>query len=560
MNFFSLLTSPQAVFSFAGLLVLLAFISGVQWGRLCTSLIDALRGAEAVLSRYPGNPSLASVWTSAETEIGTALARVPSLRGAWESFTGKVTLVVRHGNAAELLAEAAPGEAFRTTELLRPHAIHWYRSLPNYLIGLGLCFTFVGVALVIRNASLALSGSLQAAEQSAALRELLHATSFKFTTSLVGILCSIAYSIWYRWNNLRLDRALAQWLAALGRRIETLNPGSLLHRALDEQQRQNAWLAAICGSLDDRATARIEGALDSLGGHLETALDGFAARVAEMNQTDLECIAQLATDGVNRALTEQVQCIGATLETVHGRLAGLVDCFTDVARAAGALKSEFAQLLDSTRACGSEVGASFSSAADSAREVRAAFGEAGQEAATLAAFPTTVSAAVDQWRGVAETLRETGLAQRDATALVRGSVNSLEQLWQNQAQHFGEADRSLAQAVGSIQGAFEAYAGALHNYTGQLDGQLAKALRTLDQSVRQMNEAPEQLRAAASDVRRAMLEGLRGLENLPVAQIDALSRALAEAAAAMARAQGAGGRARGREIPAPPETDRPLVP
>jgi len=141
----------------------------------------------------------------------------------------------------------------------------------------------------------------------------------------------------------------------------------------------------------------------------------------------------------------------------------------------------------------------------------------------------------------------------------------LKTLWQDQSGHLAGADAALAATVSGLQAVFDRYTATLHGYTADLDAHLAKALHGLEHCVRQMNECPEQLRAAAADVRRAVVEGMSGLEKLPVDRIDALSRSLTEAANALAASWSAidrapAARASSHAIPPGPTRDGLLVP
>lgn len=70
-------------------------------------------------------------------------------------------------------------------------------ALPGYFVGLGLVFTFLGLVAALFFAAQGMkSGNYEAAKTS--LMQLLHASSFKFTTSIAGVSSSLLISILYK--------------------------------------------------------------------------------------------------------------------------------------------------------------------------------------------------------------------------------------------------------------------------------------------------------------------------------------------------------------------------
>jgi len=81
-------------------------------------------------------------------------------------------------------------------------------SLPGYFVGFGLIFTFLGLVAALFFAAQGM-GSGDYAVAKSSLAQLLHAASFKFTTSVAGIASSLAISILYKYLlhdlHLRID-------------------------------------------------------------------------------------------------------------------------------------------------------------------------------------------------------------------------------------------------------------------------------------------------------------------------------------------------------------------
>ena len=97
--------------------------------------------------------------------------------------------------------------------------LRYHAALPGLLVGAGLLFTFLGLAVGLSAASDVVAEGVDQLRRNAALRDLLGAASVKFVTSLVGLFLSIMYAL-FRKSQLRAaERAQATLLDALGERL-----------------------------------------------------------------------------------------------------------------------------------------------------------------------------------------------------------------------------------------------------------------------------------------------------------------------------------------------------
>ena len=87
---------------------------------------------------------------------------------------------------------------------------------PNLLVGAGLLFTFFGLAVALSMAGEIVAEGISQTQRNIALHGLLTTASFKFVTSLFGLLLSICYAIFWRKICLRrIDHALSRFLVEL---------------------------------------------------------------------------------------------------------------------------------------------------------------------------------------------------------------------------------------------------------------------------------------------------------------------------------------------------------
>ena len=134
--------------------------------------------------------------------------------------------------------------------------------MPNLLVGVGLLLTFFGLALALSSAGSIADQTVSPADRQAGLKSLLDVASAKFVTSLVGLLSSLAYTV-FRGNQLvKAERSLDRFLSLLEERIPLATPASL-------QAETNSLMEK---SLLIQTQFATEVAVN-IGGRLDTALD-----------------------------------------------------------------------------------------------------------------------------------------------------------------------------------------------------------------------------------------------------------------------------------------------
>ena len=172
----------------SGALVLGAFAIWLDFRR---RLQPVLAGIEEALAIIEDAASPAAFRDRFPT-IDAALAANPIIGEAWRTFAR--TLVPVPGQDAVLGATRRPAEDLNEAVLASAGLnLRFYMAVPNYLVGLGLLFTFLGLVAALYFASAGVAAA-NVQEAQGALRDLLSAATFKFATSIAGLGASIAYS------------------------------------------------------------------------------------------------------------------------------------------------------------------------------------------------------------------------------------------------------------------------------------------------------------------------------------------------------------------------------
>lgn len=112
----------------------------------------------------------------------------------------------------------------------------FWQALPNYFVGFGLLCTFLGLVSGLHFAAAGVA-SADAALARESLRDLLDAATFKFLTSIAGVLASLSLSVFVRTQVQSLQSVLDRFCSALEKRMSFVTPEWLALEQLREQQK-----------------------------------------------------------------------------------------------------------------------------------------------------------------------------------------------------------------------------------------------------------------------------------------------------------------------------------
>jgi hypothetical protein len=241
--------------------------------------------------------------------INQALAGNAIIGDAWRRFAQ--TLVPVPGQDQLLGATRRPAEDLNEAILADAGLnLRFYMAVPNYLVGLGLLFTFLGLVAALYFASAGVTAA-RIQEAQGALRDLLSAATFKFVTSIAGLGASIVYSLREKEHLYRVGRYLARLCSSLEARLVPVTPEYLGLMQLDELRSQNTLLRRIGRNLHVTIP---EGVEERLAAELLDAVqpmrEGFvhaAARLAKLDERLAERLAgpTVATAPAPAAAAEQ---------------------------------------------------------------------------------------------------------------------------------------------------------------------------------------------------------------------------------------------------------------
>ena len=425
--------------------------------------------------------------TSFETTSET-FQHIPVVGPAWRDWV--TTLITPSAAVTPVRSTTRPDNYF-TLGLLRACGINprLHAVMPNLLVGVGLLLTFLGLSIALSAAGSIADQSVSSIDRQNGLKSLLDVASAKFVTSLVGLLCSLIYTIFRGDQLVKAERALDRFLAALEERIPLATTASL-------QAETNALLEK---SLIVQTQFATEVAVN-IGGRLDSALD---QRLGEHIGPLREAIERLS-EGIG---TKSEDTLRTLLEQFREMLQGSAQQHME--KVAGAL-ADTSSAMEQIRGGLADAATRMGSAAD---QIAEQMGRNAEQA--MARISLQMEGLVEQLRTLAEQSRSAG---NDAMAQAAARIAEA-------GESFGAAARAISTSLEqTVAGITERLGGEAEAATRRMTDELTRAISA-------MRELAEQNQAAGNDATNAMADR--------IAQAAAgFERSAAQVAAALASGAG----------------------
>lgn len=453
--------------------------------------------------------------------LATALGNVPLTGQAWRDWSA--TLIISSDVGVPVRSSTRPYSYF-SLDLLRECKINprLHAAMPNLLVGVGLLLTFAGLAIALSAAGGIADQTVPPDVRQSGLKSLLNVASAKFATSLCGLFCSLAYTI-FRGSELdRADGVFARFLGALEERIPLATPATLqadANRTLDKLLTTQSTFAndvalSIGGLLDNTFDQRlgehiaplreaVEKLAESIGSKsedtLRTLVDEFRTSLQGGTQTHLETLA----DALART-SEGMEQIRAGLTGAADRMASAADQISEqmgrnaeqamarITQQMEGLVGELRTLAEQSRTAGSDA------MAEATRRIADAGDSFGQAARAIAtSLEQGIAGITTRLSGEAEA------ATRRMTEQLTTAIDAMRDLAERNRSAGDEATRAMADRIGQAAQGFERSAAqvaeALTSGAGDAAGRLTAAVQELrDQFVRLTGDLAARMEVAGS--------------------------------------------------------------
>lgn len=287
--------------------------------RKLTERVSGLAGAEGFASGYQ--------------ELDELVSGNPVFGHQWREFAETLVLPLSHERRQVIRNTVDAASFFNLASIVEGRInLRYYREVSNYLPGLGILGTFVGLTAGIYLAQ----GGITSGEpemQRRALTQLLNGASLAFWTSIVGLIFSLVYSAFEKKLVHRIEVSMDTWCEELDKRLERVTLEQLTGEQLAELRDQTRQLerfntdlaVAISTALDERLEARFSPLLQKT---LET-LEGLRTDQQEADETFIRKVAEEfrsvfsgAAGHEMNAMAKTMQELTAHLETAAGAISG----------------------------------------------------------------------------------------------------------------------------------------------------------------------------------------------------------------------------------------------
>lgn len=476
-EFAQMITQTWMVYVFVCTILLVALIPLYQSVFSIMRVNDDLSKATKVLIEL-GKTHQQEEFYNQFKAIHAQISKIRGLRHAWREFADSTYF----GNSAvaskKVYLSHRPSHYFNRDSVLGKRLnLSQFLAYPNYLIGIGLTFTFIGLAaaLHVAQAGLASGGGQQA------LKDLLAVASIKFTSSIVGITSSLFISALQRFRIRRFQQKLTTFCDLLEECTEYKSTEKLLHDSFYEQKKQTAVLSdmatnianAIGGVLSTQLPASVASALDPMTQEMRTLAKQFTgtheavlknvleAFLVELRQGSLDDMQGLLAN--MKLLNESVAGLiinidslgknfGSETKESTARLSQMLthftESFTPVQQAMGQFTSSVSS-LETTAGVVKVAGEHMGSAADDNKNSTAQLGKAMAELsghlAPLGAVATTLSQSVEKVEASAQDLKTSSSMMQSAADGFKASATTIAEAQSNISKADNDIEKSFAE-------------------------------------------------------------------------------------------------------------------
>lgn len=460
----------------------------------------------------------------------------------WSEFTealvhtGDSSTPIRNSHSAAFF--------FNEDTIISPtYSAATYSACPNYFTGLGILGTFLGLAGGISLASSGLSGGFDAESAESlrkALNQLLSGAGLAFFTSLVGLFCSLVFSVCEKRNIRALRKSLGLFVDALDARVHLITAEDMSRQqlALQEEQRDlmQSFVDHVGHNISDAINGMFSEGMKPLMEKMVSEISSLRSDRATEAQQIISTLTNDLADKIHAAAGKEMEAFSAAFAEMHHTLVPLLEEYKESQgrglEAAKALNDTLQQLVsvhDSLNSCiqrieGGAVAfeeattltqrtlhATMEHATKAIEEMKTYHAVVTEERVqqekrfeeqmlTMQEHSATFSnawkeslQALDIQKNYMESAWDKHiLAVQEHYGMVKNQQTALEQSWQQYCDRFENVDTALQSTFVTLTEGLGAYSKATKEYISGLDDHLEQATKHLHSVVRGLKEAVEE--------------------------------------------------------------------
>ncbi len=456
----------------------------------------------------------------------------PSLGRAWDEF---VESTIPDPDNERYIVTQRPDHYFHRDVVLQSKLnIPQLFAMANYLTGLGLFFTFVGIAAALH---IAQAGLANPDGGHKAMQDLLAVASTKFISSLFGIILSLAFSVSLRWKMKQLQMALEHFCNVIEAETAYKSTAEFLFENQKESKVQTLALTdmaekiseGITSALANKLPASVAAALEPLAQEIR----GLAAKFSSSNEDALQNVLQeflnqmrSSTGKDMDALVSSISILRTSLDELIGNMRALSDNFGS-----------------ETKASTSRLSESLDTFANTFAPIEKGISQFGQTLGALESMASKIESAGGNFSGAADANNESVSRLAEKMVEISSQMAPIQQMLEGMAgalskmsdtasqlqtagQTIFSAAGDMKHSAASIESAETQFSSKVQTFAS-IAGGISETVLTLEQASNSVSAAAQPLNTVTAEM-SAMLEQIQESERRLVQNQAEMNRLLNE--------------------------------
>lgn len=340
---------------FAGLFLLITLLAGLLYTVRTTRQIRAVKDLDARVRSHDNIEAFAQGYDDFKASLLETYRINRDRESVWEAFDEFTETVVPDDldGPLRLRNSIRPASFLNVEDLEFGPGI--YRILPNTFVSAGLLLTFLGLVAALHQFSQSMTSGTGGMDQ--AMQDFMQIASAKFVMSLVGLFCSIVFTIQLRRQQNLIEAALNHLCTGIERRLVFVSLEDIGFRQLKAAREQEAQLKALSTNMIAELRQPLDALPDAITSAITETMDPIFDRVSSMGTSSMEGmvgdLSQQLSHSVGNALTRASESLGEATDRISMMVDrmntsnsqagdGLRDALGEMARALSEMRNEVA--------------------------------------------------------------------------------------------------------------------------------------------------------------------------------------------------------------------------
>ncbi len=498
---FRFLVQPGIAIGASALIIFAALLLGI-WFNLVTvfPVLRQIRRLRIHLKQFKDSSDFAANFSAFDAEI----SHVHILRQEWQEF--RSTLLMPDGSGPAVIRNTCrPADYLNLSgSAVIRLGLPLYQAIPNYFVGVGLLFTFIGLIAGLYFASSGVTNPDIVIAQKA-FSDLLNAATIKFMTSIAGLASSILLSINLKSQTVRLQRRIDDLCTDLGFLLEfesseriSLRQLHILEKQREQLERFNTDFAIeVAKALETRLTASLGTAIGQAVSPMVSSIDKMAETLSQQTQQGVSDLVQKFTENLHGSAGREMESVVTALSGLQSTLEGTIGRLSQSGGDFGSKIDAVADRMDALMAGAAEKLSA--STNNSAQKLEDILGDiAIQLREQMGSVATSLKAMTEQ---SAEVLTNSiGGAANALSASVGSAGTQLTEHFASMSHDLNEKLAPLAASLGSVEASLRALDNRLGSQFTEIDrllGRTRELLGTFDGAAERLRDAGVPITATA---------------------------------------------------------------